>query len=237
MVRRLVLLGFAFGVLLAKVARCEEYDADGGAVPVVREESPYLAVQHLEYGMGFTGGLRDESQTGFVFSGGGASSVPGAQGLISPFSQAPYDRLQVMGLAWELRAVVDHLRLTVGVQKPFAGFSLLDAQSTSSVGTVSPRAVTLWDVRFGFGVEHRFRYLTPFADLLGDAQSVATDLTVDGAPASYKAWTFGFTARAGVRLHLGHYLYLAPMGELGVYGPVRWAVALQAGWVVPLPGE
>lgn len=236
MLRRLVLLSFAFGLLLAKVARCE----DRVELPP-KEDSPYLAVQHLEYGMGFMGGLRDESQTGFVFSNGSASGVPGAQGLIGPFSSSPYDKLAVVGLAWEVRAVMDHLRMTVGVQKPFTGFSLLDAQSTTEVGgasrAVSPRAISLWDLRFGFGVEHRFRYLTPYVDLMGDAQSVTTDLTVDGASATYKAWTFGFTVRAGVRLHLGHYMYLAPMGEVGVYGPVRWAAGLQVGWVVPLPGD
>ncbi len=203
-----------------------------------RTRQAYLARQHLEFGMGFLGGVRDEGRTGFVFAGGSASGVPGAQGLIDPFTTAPYNGVPVAGLGWELRSVVDHLRMTFGVQKPFTSFSLLSTESTVPVDgtprTISPRSLGLWDLRFGFGVEHRFRWVTPYLDLLGDAQSVATDLTVDGQPASYKAWTFGFAVRAGARIHLGHYMYLAPSGEVGVYGPVRWGVSLQAGWQVPL---
>ena len=118
MLRRLVLLGFGFGVLLGTRARCEDrapvppkdaagetedelraeqqlrdkqrqleanaLDAKLAAEERQREEEKaagaYLARQHLEFGMGFLGGVRDEGRSGFVFAGGSASGVPGARG-------------------------------------------------------------------------------------------------------------------------------------------------------------
>ena len=198
----------------------------------------YTSQHHFELTMGFLGGMRDETRAGYAFSSGSADLVPHAEALTTPFALAPYDRTIVYGLAWETRYVARHLRFTMGLSKPFASFRMMDALFPVDVGgttrEVGTRALNLWDVRFGLGLEYAFRYVTPFVDVIGDAQYVAASMTVDGLTATYKAWSFGFVARAGLRVQLGDGLFLAPTGELGLGGPVIFGVGLQAGWVLPL---
>jgi hypothetical protein len=121
---------------------------------------------------------------------------------------AAFEPAAVYGLAWDTRYVTRHVRFTVGLQKPFVSHRAMD--------------VNLWDVRFGLGTEYAFKYAAPFVDVLGDVQRVDV------------RWTFGFVVRAGVRVHMGEWLFLQPAGEVGLGGPVGWAVGLQAGWVFPV---
>ncbi|MBL8955875.1 MAG: hypothetical protein JNK82_34190 [Myxococcaceae bacterium] len=198
----------------------------------------YTEPQHLELGMGFIGGVRDLTRAGYTFNSGTAESVAGAQALTAPFALAPYDRTVVYGLSWETRYVSQHVRFTVGVSKPFASFRMMDALFPTQVGgatlDVGTRSLSLWDVRFGLGTEYAFKYAAPFVDVLGDMQRIEASMTVDGHTAEYKAWTFGFVVRAGVRFHMGRGVYLAPMAEVGFGGPVRFGAGLQAGWVIPM---
>ena len=205
------------------------------AVPPPQDDfAGYTSKRHLELTMGFLGGVRDETRAGYTFSSGSAELAPGAEGIVTPFALTPYDRTIVYGLGWEARYVARHLRFTVGVQKPFASFRMMDALSPSEAGLAGTRSLTLWDVRFGLGLEHSFRYVAPFIDVIGDAQYVNAALTVDSRAATFKAWSFGFVVRAGIRVHVGDALFSAPMGEIGVGGPVQWAAGLQAGWVIPM---
>lgn len=198
--------------------------SDPEAPPPRDDFSGYGAKHHLELSLGFLGGVRDESRAGYALDSGSAGLPPRSEG-----SSAPYERTIVYGAAGEVRYVARHLRLTAGLSKPFASFRLTD--NTGEVGT---RSLDLWDVRFGIGLEHSFRYAAPFIDVLGDAQLISAAVTVDGQTAVYRAWTFGFVVRAGVRVHLGDGLFLSPMGEVGVGGPVQWGVGLQAGWVLAI---
>ncbi|MBK7860824.1 MAG: hypothetical protein IPJ65_19925 [Archangiaceae bacterium] len=196
----------------------------------------YTARRHLELTMGFLGGVRDETRNGYAF-GSGTSE---ARALTGPFALAPYARTIVYGLGWETRYVTQHVRFTVGLQKPFASFRMMDAIFPADVGgttrEVGTRSLELWDVRFGLGGEYAFKYVTPFVDVIGDVQSVKAALTVDQATAEYKAWAFGLVVRAGLRVQLGDSVFVAPMGEVGIGGPVLWGAGLQAGWVLPMPG-
>lgn len=194
----------------------------------------YTARHHFELTMGFLGGVRDETRAGYTFSSGSAQLGPGAEAIVTPFALTPYDRTIVYGLGWETRYVANHLRFTMGLQKPFASFRMMDALSPSEAGIAGTRSLTLWDIRLGLGVEHAFRYAAPFVDVIGDAQYVNAALTIDTRSAQFKAWSFGFVVRAGVRIHVGEGLFIAPMGEVGIGGPVIWAAGLQAGWVLPL---
>jgi hypothetical protein len=180
----------------------------------------------VELSVGFIGGYRDLSHMGFAFEDG----VSSAQGLVDPFSAAPYSGLPVYGVSSELRVVAHHLRFTAGVQKPFASFRLSDAVN----GDVSTRALTMWDFRFGLGGEYAFAHVAPFVDLLGDAQVVSAALAVSNQAVDYRAWAFGFTVRAGLRFHLSEYLYIAPSAEVGLGGAQRFGASLQAGWVIPV---
>jgi hypothetical protein len=198
----------------------------------------YAARRHLELGMGFLGGVRDETRVGFVFAGGTAESIPYAQALTTPFALKPYDRAIVYGIGWEGRYVAQHIRFTVGLQKPNASFRMMDAIFPTDVGGVTrdvgTRSLNLWDVRFGLGTEYAFKYAAPFVDVVGDMQAVKASMTIDGQTARYEAWTFGLAVRAGVRFNMGGGVFIAPMGEVGIGGPVMWGASLQAGWVVPL---
>jgi hypothetical protein len=198
----------------------------------------YTAKRHVELTMGFIGGLRDETRVGFGFNSGSASMLPYAQALTTPFALTPYDRTIVYGLSWETRYVTQHVRFTVGVSKPFASFRMMDAIFPTDVGgttrDVGTRSLNLWDVRFGLGTEYAWRHVAPFVDVIGDMQYVGASMTVDGETAEYRAWTFGFVVRAGLRIHMGDSVFLAPTAEYGLGGPVRFGVGLQAGWVLPL---
>jgi hypothetical protein len=147
--------------------------------PELPPDDTYLKRHHFDVSMGFTGSVRDLA----------------------------LDRAAVYGLAWETRFVTQHVRFTIGLQKPFASM---------------PANPSLWDIRFGLGTEYSFRYVTPYVDVIGDVQKIDA------------AWTFGFVARVGLRVHMGESLFLAPAGEIGLGGPVRWGVGLQAGWVLPV---
>ena len=85
---------------------------------------------------------------------------------------------------------------------------------------VGTRSLNLWDVRFGLGTEYSFRYVAPFVDVLGDMQYVNAAMTVDGETAQYKAWTFGFVVRGGMRIHMGDNLFL----ETAASGPAQVGV-------------
>jgi len=126
--------------------------------------------------------------------------------------------------------VVSDLRMAIGVEKPFAAVSFdpvnFQDATDGAMHTLTPRSLNLWDVRFGLGYEHRFSHLAPFIDLLGNIQSISTNFNVDGAAKSYQngpgpsrcARACGFSCRTTCSSRLG---------ELGVYGPARWAVTLQ----------
>jgi len=234
MIRRLTLLSLGWLLLFAKAARCEEPEflKQDEPKPPPAEPEPFMASQHFEIGMGFLGGERDLGRNGFAFG------APAQQRVLAPLTTDPYNALPVAGASWELRMVVSDLRMAVGVEKPFAAVSFdpvnFSDATDGGMHTLTPRSLNLWDVRFGLGFEHRFSHVAPFVDLLGDIQSISTNLNVDGANKSYQEWTWAFAVRAGVRFQLPHYMFIAPSAELGVYGPARWAVTLQTGWQIPM---
>ncbi len=193
---------------------------------------------HFELSFGFMGGARDEGRSSFVFGSGTAGDLPGATALAAPFAAAPFTSMVLTGPTVEARWVQHHVRMTVGVQKPFAQFVLgegvnsYDVQGTTR--SVSVRAFSFWDLRFGLGGEFSFKSVTPYADLVGDVQWISTDVTVDGAAANFKALMFGYSVRAGVRVALSDYLFISPSAEFGLLGPERYGAALVVGFTFPV---
>ncbi|MFT3840679.1 MAG: hypothetical protein QM723_27060 [Myxococcaceae bacterium] len=243
--RRLSLLAVGWTLLLAQTARCETpewatpeekraYEAKEAVKPYEPppEPAPYQASQHFEAAFGFMGGQRDLGHNSYQFT------PRAAQRVLAPLTTDPYNQLPVAGIDWELRMVVSDLRMAVGAQKPFAGIAYDPVQfvdvTDNAMHTLTPRSLSMWDVRFGLGYEHRFKALTPFIDLVGDVQSIHSDLIIDGQQKSYGEWTFAFSVRAGFRFYLPHYMFIAPSVEVGVYGPSRWAATIQTGWQVPM---
>jgi hypothetical protein len=193
---------------------------------------------HFELSFGFMGGARDESRVGFIFAGGDAGSIPGASALSAPFATAPFSNLLVTGPSLEARWVQHHVRMTVGMQKPFAQFVLGQGVSGTDLQgvtrEVSVRSFSFWDLRLGLGGEVTYRSVTPFADLCGDVQWVSSDVTIDGSAGSFKALMFGYSIRAGVRVAISDYLYVAPSAEFGLLGPQRYGAQLLVGFTFPV---
>lgn len=225
-------------VLLMTAAYPEVDPQPVDAPPPDEFAETYKAPRHFEITMGFMGGVRDATRGGYAFSSGTAESIAGAQALTDPFLQAPFNRVVTYGLAWEARYVAQHVRFTMGLQKPFASFRMAEALFPGDVAgaplDIGTRSLDLWDVRFGLGTEYAFKYVTPFVDVVGDVQTVSASMTIGGETATYKATTFGFSVRAGLRVHMGDHLFLAPMGELGFGNGMKWGASLAAGWVIPV---
>ena len=184
--------------------------------------------------MGFAGGERDYRTAGFSFASGADNAPTFGKSLVSTFEQFPFARVRLIGPAWELRQVVDHVRFTVGLQKPFASFLLSDAQSTAAGGSsVITRSLSVWELRFGLGTEYRFGPVTPFIDLSGQLEWLGAELTVNDGQVSYKAQTFSLMVRAGARIQLSPLVFIAPSAEIGVLGNVRWGAQLMVGVTLP----
>lgn len=222
----LVLLGAA----PAQAGEADEWEAPQ-AKAEVRERDPSW---QWELTMGFMGGVLDPSLLPLVFQEGSASAVPGATGLVAPFGGPSVRSLITAGPAWEARVVQQHVRFTAGLQRPFAQFRQGALDVDLGGLQVSPRALSLWVVRFGLGGEYRLGRVTPFADLLGDVALASADLTVGGEQGVYRSSSFGFSVRAGARLAVNESLSIGLAGEYGLLGAPRFGATLLVGWVIPV---
>ncbi len=188
---------------------------------------------HFEFTMGFIAGERGYGGESFAHDGGG-KGVDGAGALVAPFRRAPYDRVTALGLRYDLRLVVSYVRMTVGVDFPFASFDPDDTRGTYDVGGVEREIVVQklrpYELRFGIGGEYAFKRFVPFVDLIGEVDWVKTALTVDGAAVQYEASSFGFAARAGARLYLRDWFFAQLSGDVGIVGQRRWDAELSLGF-------
>jgi hypothetical protein len=201
--------------------------------PAVSAKEPEQSLQRWQVGL-LTG--QRALRNGYVFSNGPGGELPFGQGLTQVFDGAPFSGVQVNGVAVETVMVRSHLRLGVGVAKPFSSFRLADAQSVSTEAgvdqAVSVRALALWDLRLSLGAELALGPVTPFVDLVGTGQWVGAELALQGQALSYHAWSFGLGARAGVRLAVERHLYVMACGQVGLDPAFPWAAELAIGGVV-----
>jgi hypothetical protein len=176
---------------------------------------------HFEATMGFLATSQDHTATGF--------SNSGAPAVSSAFQGVPYDRTLGFGLRYDARAVLSHVRMTMGVDLPFTAF---DGAPTARVDAhdVSSRSMWSWALRFGLGAEYGFGPVTPFVDLQGSVHRVTATVTVDGRSADYEALRFGFTGRAGARVYLRRWFFVMASGEVGIVGPTRWGADMGVGF-------
>lgn len=184
---------------------------------------PFSAGDHAEATMGFLVTSQDHRATGFA-----NGSAPA---LSQAFRGAPYDQSLGLGLRYEARSVLSHVRMTAGLDLPFSSFESAYATRVDE-HDVTPRSMWSWAVRFGLGGEYGFGPVTPFVDLLGSVQRVTTTVNVDGRALDYEALRFGFTGRAGLRVALRPWFFLTASGELGLLGPTRWSADVEAGFRV-----
>lgn len=177
---------------------------------------------HFEATIGFVATGQNHAATGFVADGAGPA-------LAQTFRAAPYDGLAGLGLRYDLRGVISHVRMTVGFDLPFTALGDVPARRADE-HDVAPRSLSMWSVRFGLGGEYRFGDVVPFVDLQGSAQRVFTTVVVDGHPHDYSATRFGFSARAGLRVHLRKWFFVTASGEYGLVGATVWAADLGVGF-------
>ena len=184
---------------------------------------------HWEFTFGFVGGQRDYSSTNFAYARG-----DGSQGLAEPFEKAPFDALSVVGLRWEMRAVLNHVRMTMGYDLLFSNFSANAAKGTYSVNSESmeviPQSVNPHELRFGLGGEYPLGLVTPYADLIGAMSWSDAELSTSGKSVVYTGRSFSFAVRAGLRFSVREFFFLTTSAEYGRFGNLRWNTALSAGF-------
>lgn len=118
-------------------------DADDAPPPI--DDRTIAGWDHFELSMGFLAGqhrLRNARWSN------AATLDP------SVFAGAPFDRVEAYGLRYDLRLVVAHVRMTAGVDIPFAAYDV-DATRTSLEGvrTEVPE-LKLFGFHFGIGAEY-----------------------------------------------------------------------------------
>jgi hypothetical protein len=176
---------------------------------------------HFEATMGFLATAQDHRATGFTNGSGPA--------LVGAFAGTPYDQAVGLGLRYDVRAVLSHVRMTLGIDLPFTSFGRAPSLRVDA-HDVTARSMWSWAMRFGLGAEYSFGAVTPFLDLQGSAQEVSTTITVDGGAADYEAFRFGFSGRAGLRVHLRKWFFVTASGELGLLGPTLWSADVGVGF-------
>jgi len=225
------LCGLVLGAMLSTAGMTAAAEEHGAGPAAVVEDDEDL--DHFEFTMGFIAGARRYDGESFVHKGGGGD-VAGAKALTDPFENAPYDDCTVFGLRYDLRLVVSHVRMTVGVDFPFASFQPEETRQSYDVAGVereiAVRKIRPYELRFGIGGEYTWGRFTPFLDLIGEVDWVDTELTVDGVAVEYEASSFGFSARAGARMYLREWFFIAAAGEIGIVGQRFWGAELSLGF-------
>lgn len=188
--------------------------------------------EHFEFTMGFLAGERRFSELTFTSGSNDALSAE----LVAPFRAAPFDQTLVLGLRWELRLVVSHVRMTAGFDLPFTRYSVPDTTAAYASGDreviVTARSVQPWEIRFGIGGEYAFGPLVPFVDLIGVVHGVDATLAVDAREAGYQAVGFGFSIRPGLRVMASDWLFVQTSAQIGIASPVLWDAELSVGfWI------
>lgn len=150
----------------------------------------------------------------------------------SVFAGAPFDRVEAYGLRYDLRLVVAHVRMTAGVDIPFAAYDV-DATRTSLEGvrTEVPE-LKLFGFHFGIGAEYPIGPVAPFVDVLGGLDWATADVVRGGETLRVESRDFAFRIRAGVRLHVRRWFFASASGEVGLTGQPSWAAELSVGFAL-----
>lgn len=186
---------------------------------------------HVEVAFGYLGQYADERNRALELKP--AATDPANAGAVTdPFLGAPFSGSIVAGPMVEWRSIYQHVRLTVGFRWPFANFRPSDtAQVVNIAGEereVVVRSMSMWDLRTGIGIELPFKRLTPFLDVLGDVQTLSTQLAIDGVTAKYTGRAFSLGARLGLKYQVDH-LFVALAAEATAVGPLRYGGSLMVG--------
>ena len=221
----------SMGVLTARDAQAQTgvVGEDSGRGSSLDEED-FRPWDHGEFTMGFIGGQRSFDQTNFSQVSGGEQL-----NLDQPLSSAPYDRVNALGLRYDVRLVVSYVRMTAGFDIPFANYATGDTTQFYDIGgqqrAVTSRSLDMKGLRFGIGAElPTGTPLTPFVDFMGTVGFIDTTLVVDGESYDLEATSFGFSVRGGARLQVRRWFFAQLSGEVGLGSDVIWGGELSVGF-------
>jgi hypothetical protein len=202
-----------------------------GAVSPGDDEDRDSRGNHVEVSFGYLGQWTDERNRSLELKPTSADP-PYAGAVTDPFLGKPYDSAILAGPVLEWRGIYDQVRLTVGVRFPFSNFRPSDTAQSVTLGGVQHdvlvRSMSLWDFRTGIGFEIPFKRVSPFFDVLGDVQTMTTQLSIDGVTATYTGRAFSLGGRLGARYQVDH-LFVALAAEATALGPLRIGGTLQVG--------
>lgn len=202
--------------------RPPETEPDEAPAPL--DDQDLAAWDHFEFSMGFVGGWRRFDRMAFE---GDPTLDP------SLYRTEPLDGVQAYGLRYDVRLVVAYTRMTVGIDFPFTQYTVADTARTLPSGQQATVAqVKPFAFRFGIGGEIPIGPVAPFVDILGSIHSVRATYDIDDVEREVKARSFGFSARAGLRLHVRKWFFASLAGEVGIVGPTVWAAELSVGFAV-----
>ena len=207
--------------LSAPPTHLEDTDREDAPPPI--DERTIAGWDHFELSMGFLAGqhrLRNARWSN------AATLDP------SVFAGAPFDRVEAYGLRYDLRLVVAHVRMTAGVDIPFAAYDV-DATRTSLEGvrTEVPE-LKLFGFHFGIGAEYPIGPVAPFVDVLGGLDWATADVVRGAETLRVESRDFAFRIRAGVRLHVRRWFFASASGEVGLTGQPSWAAELSVGFAL-----
>jgi hypothetical protein len=192
------------------------------------------AWDHFELSMGFIAGVRSYESSSFALDS--EARVSGATDLVDPFTAPPFDALTTLGLRYDLRLVAAYTRMTVGIDIPFAQYQPTIARGTYVVDgverSVAVKSISPFLLHLGIGAEIPIGPIAPFVDVLGHVRWTQAELSIDGMSHDYAESGFGFSARAGVRLHVRRWFFASLSGEVGLIGDFRWGGELSVGFAI-----
>ncbi len=185
---------------------------------------------HFEITMGFITGEQDYTGTHFQRKGNTALT------LAAPFLEKPFNRVSLHGLRYEACLVANYVRMTMGVDIPFTSYRLSDATGTYEIDGRAVEVITddlsPFDLHFGIGGEFWMGPVAAYADLIGGVHWTDASFLVEGENLDYSALTFNFWARAGLRVHVKDWLFLAVAGEIGIVGDMKWMAELSVEFAI-----
>lgn len=188
---------------------------------------------HLEITLGFLAGQRAYDELPFAHAGG-PSELLGGSLPAAVIAGADLDQVFVYGLHWDLRLVVSYVRMTLGFDLPFPDTSTYGSARRLTIrGEDRDVAVTdlaPYELRFGLGGEVPFGVVVPFIDLIGAVHWVDMELATGEDTVLYDATRFGFSVRAGAKIHIDEPLFLEVAGEAGIVGDTVWSATLAFGF-------
>jgi hypothetical protein len=186
---------------------------------------------HFGLEFNFLGGVRSYDQSRFSRTDGDTSPS-----LVSAFEGEPFDGVTVVGAGVESHLVVNGVRFAIGWARPYVQYDgpivSRDAE-TAVASTVQVRRMEGTEWQFGLGYELDLGRGSVFADLVGTADKLDTDLAIGDEQGTYRTRGFGFSTRLGGRIAFHEMFYLHAAGELGLTGHRDFGVVAGIGMGKP----